>query len=108
MDLQAKKNGNIDLILNKSRLPYMVQSVDTAGIESVMFVAKIKDNPAAFTINVAINEDDADTNLARVDELKLCKGINSDIELDTLFKLSISNVDKVKLEELLLVIKYIF
>lgn len=59
----------------------MVQSFDTVEIESVMFVAKIQDNPAIFSINV----DGAATNLARVDELKLCKGINSDIDLDTLF-----------------------
>jgi 5-hydroxyisourate hydrolase-like protein (transthyretin family) len=99
-----KKNGTIDLTLDKSRLPYMVQPFDTAEIESVMFIAKIKDNPASFTLNV----DDAATNLARVDELKLCKGINSDIDLDTLFTLSISNTDKLKLEELMLVVKYKF
>jgi len=97
-----KKNGTIDLTLDKSRLPYMVQPFDTAEIESVMFIAKIKDNLALFTLNV----DSAVTNLARVDELKLCKGINSDIDLDTLFTLSVSNADKLKLEELMLVVKY--
>jgi hypothetical protein len=80
----------------------MVQPFDTAEIESVMFIAKIKDNLASFTLNV----DAAVTNLARVDELKLCKGINSDINLDTLFTLSVSNTDKLKLEELMLVVKY--
>ena len=99
-----KKNGTIDLILDKTRLPYMVQLFDTAEIESVMFVAEIKDNPAAFTINV----DGAATNLAQVDELKLCKGINSDIDLDTSFALSVSDADKLKLQELLLVVKYKF
>jgi hypothetical protein len=69
-----------------------------------MLVAKVKNNPAVFTINV----DGAATNLARVDELKLCKGINSDIDLDTLFALSVSNADMLKLEELLLVVKYKF
>ena len=67
-------------------------------------MAKIKDNPAAFTINV----DGIATNLSRVDELKLCTGINSDIDLDTLFPLSVSNADKLKLEELLMIVKYRF
>ena len=102
--LLLKKNGTIDLTLDKSRLPYMVQSFDTTEIESVMFIAKIKDRLASFTLNVGA----AVTNLARVDELKLCKGINSDIDLDTLFTLSVSNADKLKLEELLLVVKYKF
>lgn len=99
-----KKNGTIDLILDKFRLPYMVQSSDTTEIESVMFVAKVKDNPPAFTINT----DGAATHLSWVNELELCRGINSDIELDTLFTLSISNADKLKLEELMLIVKFKF
>lgn len=102
--LLLKKNGAIDLTLDKSRMPYMVQPFDTTETESVMLVAKIKDNPAAFTINV----DGVATNLSRVDELKLCTGINSDIDLDTLFTLSVSNADKLKLEELLMIVKYRF
>jgi len=102
--LLLKKNGTIDLTLDKSRMPYMVQPFDTTEIESVMLVAKIKDNPAAFTINV----DGVATNLARVDELKLCKGINSDIDLETPFTVAVSNTDKLKLEELLLVVNYKF
>ena len=99
-----KRNGTIDLTLDKSKLPYMAQPFDTAEIENIMFVAKIKGNPAAFTINI----DGAATNLSRVDELKLCKGINPDIDLDTLFNLSVSNADKLKLEDLLLIVKYKF
>ncbi len=99
-----KKNGAIDLTLDKSRLPYMAQTFNTAEIESVMFVAKVKDNPAVFTINV----DSAATNLARVDELQLCNGINSDIELETQFTVAVSDADKLKLEELMMVVKYKF
>ena len=98
-----KRSGTIDLTIDKSRLPYMAQSID-ATIESVVFLAKIKDNPATFTVNV----DGAATNLARVDELKLCKGINSDIELETPFTVAVSNTDKLKLEELMMVVKYKF
>ena len=99
-----RKNGTIEMTLNRSRLPYMAQSIETTEIESVMFVAKIKDNHASITMNV----DGTATNLAKVDELKLCKGISSDINLDTPFTLSVSNADKLKLEELMLVVKYKF
>jgi hypothetical protein len=102
--LLFKKNGTIDLTLDKSRLPYMVHPFDTAEIESVMFVAQIKTNPATFTLNV----DSIATDLARVDELKLCKGINSEIDLDTPFTLSVSSADNLKLEELMMVVKYKF
>lgn len=102
--LLLKKNGTINLTIDKTRLPYMVQWLDNGELESVMFIAKIKDNPANFALNV----EGVVTNLARVDELKLCKGINSNIELDTAFSLAIANNDKVKLEELLLLIKYKF
>ncbi len=96
------KNGTIKLTFDKSRLPYMVQPFDTTEIESVMFVAKIKDNPAAYTVSI----DGAATNLSRADELKLCKGINSDIDLDTSFTLSVSDVTVLK--ELLMIVKYRF
>ena len=82
----------------------MVQSFDKAKIESIMLVAKLKDNAATFTINVK----DVATNLARVDELNLCKGVNSDIDLDTSFTLSMSDAEKDKLEGLLLIEKYKF
>src|SRR5690606_28985878 len=93
-----KKDGTIDMIIDQSRLPYIVQTFDTTEIEKVLFVAKVKDNPATFTVNV----DGNGTDLARVDDLKLCTGINSDIDLDSLFALSVSNANKVKLEEMIL------
>jgi len=100
-----KNNGTLDLKIDKSRLPYLVQSFDNVKIESVMFVAKIKDNPNEFVINV----NGAVTKLEWIDELKLFGENNSDIHLDTLFNLSFSNADdKEKLEELLLVVKYVF
>ena len=37
-----------------------------------MFVARIKDNPVAFTINVNV----AATNLLRMNEIKQCRGFN--------------------------------
>jgi 5-hydroxyisourate hydrolase-like protein (transthyretin family) len=99
-------NGTVDLTLHKSGLPYMVQGFDTTVIESVMFIAKVKGNPAEFPLNV----DGADTKLAWLGELKLNKGVHTatDLVLDTTFPLAVSPADKDKLEELLVVVKYSF
>ena len=101
--LLLKNNGTVNLKIDKSRLPYMAQTID-AAIEDVMFVAKVKNNPASFTVNV----DGLAVNLARVDEWKLCRGLNSDIELDTAFDLSVAVGQLDNLEELMLVVKYSF
>lgn len=82
----------------------MVQTIESAKIESVMFISKVHGNPSPFTINV----NSVPTNLASVDDLKLYKGINSDIELGTPFTLSVSDADKLNLDELLLIVKYKF
>ncbi|HLP37239.1 neuraminidase-like domain-containing protein [Lacibacter sp.] len=103
--LLFKKNATVNLTLNKSRLPYLVQSIETTEIDSVMFLAKLNDGSAsAFTITV----DTVDTNLAKLDELNLYKGINSAISMDTSFNLLVTAADALKLEELLLVVKYKF
>lgn len=80
----------------------MTQTID-AAIENVVFVAKVKNNPANFTANV----DGVPTNLARVDEWKLCRGNNGDIELDTAFDLSVAIAQLNNLEALM-VVKYSF
>lgn len=98
-----KKNGTIDLKIDTSRLPYMAQAIDTI-IEDVMFVAKVKNNPASFTITI----DAVNLNLSRVDAWKLCRGINSKIELDTEFTLAIALPQINNLEELTMVVKYSF
>lgn len=81
----------------------MAQTIN-AAVENVMFVAKVKNNPANFTIQI----DGAATNLARIDEWKLCRGNNSDIELDTAFDLSVAPAQLNNLEELMMVVKYSF
>lgn len=100
-----KKNGTIGLTIDKSRLPYMVQTFDTTEIKSIMLVAKVKDNSPSFIIKV---DDTPPLNLSRKDDMKLCIGVNSSITLDTLFSLSISDADKEKLEDLLMIVKYTF
>ena len=102
--LLLKTNGTVNLNIDKSRLPYIAQTID-AAIENVMFVARVTGNPASFTVNV----DGAPTNLSRVDEWQLCRGNNGDIELDTAFDLSVAPAAQLNnLEELMLVVKYSF
>lgn len=99
-----KKNGTVDLKIDKARLPYMAQTID-AAIEDVMFVAKVKNNPATFSVNIDGNA----VNLSRIDEWKLCRGNNSDIDLDTPFALSVAPLAQLNnLEELMMVVKYSF
>ncbi|UPZ15121.1 neuraminidase-like domain-containing protein [Flavobacterium humidisoli] len=99
-----KKNGTVDLTIDKFRLPYMAQPFDSVEIENVIFVAKVTGNPVSFTIKI----NDAPLNLSRADELKLCKGISSNIDLDTPFTLSVSEDDKEFLEEIVMIVKYKF
>ena len=47
-------------------------------------------------------------NLSRIDEWALCKGDNSDIEIDTPFELSVELAQLANLEDLMMVVKYNF
>ncbi|MET3020290.1 Tc toxin subunit A-related protein [Flavobacterium hydatis] len=103
--LLLKKSGVVELNIDKVRLPYLAQSIDSAHIEEVMFLAKVKDNPVSFVLTL----DETETvNLSKVNELNMCSGINSAIKLDIPFSLSIQDTDKLKLEELIMVVKYSF
>lgn len=105
--LLLTKNGNIDVKIDKSRLPFIAQAAEALPqIENVLFMAKVKDNPAAFSIN--INKDNP-LNLSKIDdECKLCAGNYSDIVLNQTFSLSVDAVSLKKLEELIMVVKYSF
>jgi len=98
-----KKNGSVDLKIDKTRLPYMAQTID-AEIENVIFVSKVKNNPSTFTISAGGNT----INLARIDEWKLCRGDNSNIDLDTSFELSVDQAQLSNLEDLMMVVKFSF
>ena len=98
-----KQNGSVELKIDKTRLPYMAQAID-AEIENVIFIARIKSNPASYSINVNA----VATNLSRIDEWALCKGNNTDIELDTSFKLSVVPAQLANLEDLMMVVKFSF
>jgi hypothetical protein len=98
-----KKNGTADLKIDKSRLPYMAQTL-AAAIDNVMIVVKAKSNPATCTVNI----DGVGNNLSRVDEWKLCKGINNTIAIDTMFTLSALPALINDLDEIMLVVKFSF
>ncbi|CAA9890522.1 conserved hypothetical protein [Candidatus Methylobacter favarea] len=98
-----KKNGAIDLKIDKTRLPYMVQIIDKPAIEEVMFLAQVKDDPGSYTISI----DQSAIDLAKVSsEINLCRRKTEDIKIDKTFNLSIAADQIEKLEELVLVIKY--
>ena len=97
------QNGSVNLTIDKSRLPYMAQTID-AAIENVVFVAMVKGDQANFTVQV----DGVDTNLARIDEWKLYRSNDINIELDTAFDLSVAPAQLNNLKELMMVVKYNF
>jgi hypothetical protein len=98
-----KKNGTVDLKVDKARLPYMAQAME-AEIESVLFVAKVKGNPVTFTLNI----DGSTIPLNRVDDWKICRGSSSDIALGKAFTLSVEPAAVNLLEELFMIVKYSF
>ncbi len=120
-----KKNGSTSLKIEKSRLPYLAQG---AEIENVLLVSKIKDTTTtpSFPIGITIGEKIKTLELKTIEKFKTEEeteeteiadlpilddfrfGNNSEIKLNTLFTLSVSNDDKLKLEELLLLVKYKF
>ncbi len=95
-----KQNGTIDILLDKSRLPYMAQLFETE-IDSVLFLARAENSFALSVDGVAIN-------LAPEPALQLHRGLSSEIQQGTTFNLSIAPADKDKLEDLMMVIKYKF
>lgn len=98
-----KKTGAIDLTIQKTRLPYVLQVIETPAIEEVMFLARVKDNPGSYAIKV----DDETVDLAKVSgEIKLCSGKSEEIQIDKVFNLAIEADQLEKLEELVLVVKY--
>ena len=99
-----KKNSTVDVNVLKNRLPYFAQSLASA-IENVIFLAKVKGDPAAYTVNV----DAAVVNLSNISDWKLCKGETNTIALDTPFTLSVTGAPALaNLEELIMVVKYSF
>ncbi|MFN6590493.1 neuraminidase-like domain-containing protein [Bacillus sp. TD10] len=96
-----KNKGTVNVKIDKSRLPYMAQILNPA-IENVMFLAKVKNNPANFSVKVDNNV----TNLNRIEEWKLCQGNSPDIKLGEQFELAVDSEQLKNLDELIMVVKY--
>jgi hypothetical protein len=92
------KNQPVNIIIDKTKLPYMAQL--TATIEHIMFVVKVKNYPSSFTLS---NNGSAFA-MTTVDDLKLY----THIETGNSFKLTIGPNDSAILDELILVVKYSF
>jgi hypothetical protein len=101
-----KNNGKVTVTIDKSRLPYFVQSLD-ASIEKVIFIAKVEDTFTDTDYKLTIKSDEI--TLAKNDDLdlKLYKGetLVDVMSLDETFEVS---GDTSKLEELVMVVKYKF
>ncbi len=98
-----KKDGTITLQVGKTRLPYFAQALN-CEIDRITFIAKVKNNPDSFTITI----DAANLLLNRKDEWKLCLKDTTAIELDTPFTISVAQLQLDNLEELMLMVKYVF
>ncbi|HMH45597.1 MAG TPA: hypothetical protein VK557_19060, partial [Pyrinomonadaceae bacterium] len=96
-----RTNGTVNLTIDKLRLPFFSQSI-AAAIENVMFVARVKNNPANYTIQI----DGANLVLVLVDAWKLCRAQSNSITVDTPFVLAAPAV--ADLEDLMIVIKFSF
>ncbi len=100
-----KQNGTVNLQITKSRLPYFAQLPSlTTEIDKITFIANVKNNPGSFTITI----DGVNLLLNRKDEWKLCLGNNTSIELDTPFDLAVAQVQLGNLDDLVMVVKYVF
>ena len=93
-----KNDGSIKLVIDKSRMPYLAQSI-AIKIEHVMFITKVKNSPSSFGINIDTNLINTTKNI----ELDLCIGKSTEVDLGIPFKLSL---DKTKIEELIMVVKF--
>jgi len=102
-----RNNGSVELTIDKSRLPYIVKSLD-AVIENVMFIAKVKNNPSTFAISIKIGNHNNTLSLSLNNILSLYTGTNTNIVIDIPFQLSITLADLTNLEELVMVVKYSF
>ena len=99
---QLKSDGATTLKIGKARLPYFVQGL-TVALDHVTFIAKIKNNPASFSLSV----DGAANLLNRNAGWKLCVGNNATIQLDTTFTIAVAPAQLANIEELMMIVKYV-
>ena len=99
-----KNSGTAAITIDKTKLPYIAQLVSKTSIESVMFIANMVDSQPTCTIKI----DDNIVNLQKIKtDMKLCKGVSEDIQLDKSFNLFVDAEQLDKIQELIMVVKYI-
>lgn len=92
-----KQNRSVAVSINRERLPYLLQ-VSNIALEDVVFVVKLKNNPA--TLNITVNA----ATLALARQWDLCQGKRSGFTLDTPFTIGLpASLNLDNLEELVLV-----
>jgi len=98
---QLKTRGSVSVVIDKLRLPYMVQLVNST-IKEVMLIARIKGNPETFPIKVGSSAVIIKLNT----EIGLLIGKSTAIQLETPFVLSIEDGARDLIKELVLMVKY--
>lgn len=100
-----KKNGNVELTIDKTRPPFMAQMAKAeAAIEKIIFLAKGKKTTTGFSIHV----EDGHPTITYVEELNLYRADISSAVLGKSFTLSLDPLSLSNLEELMMVVKYRF
>ncbi len=100
-----KQKGTVDLLIDKSRLPYMAQAIGaSAAISEVIFIAKVMGNPVTFSFDV----NSTSTNLSTIQGMDLLQGTNNSVVISTPFNLAVALGDVNNLEELMMLVKYTF
>ncbi len=100
-----KQEGVVNLLLDKSKLPYMVQGFDSIEVDKVTFLAEINENATSFKLSL---NDNIEIDFVHNEELGLYKGTNSDIQFDTPFQLGVNTPELDELRNLFVMIKYKF
>ena len=102
-------NGNVNLTIDKSRLPYLAKALDVQDEVSVRFVSNCQ------TLRVTVDDVGNDVNLASINELGgLCSvvyPVRDDqpcIVLDQPYNLKLTGSANQNLEELLMIVHYTF
>lgn len=99
-----KKTGSTAITIDKAKLPYIAQLVRKTSIESVIFLTSMADSQSTCTIKI----DDNAIDLLKISaDLELCKGVSEDIQLNKSFNLSVDAEQLDKIQELVMVVKYI-
>ncbi len=99
-----KNTGTTAITVDKDKLPYIAQLFSKTSIESIMFLANMVDSQSSCTIKI----DNTAIDLQKIsNELKLCRGVSENIQLDKSFNLSIEAEQLDKIQGLFMVVKFI-